>query len=255
MKLFGKRGRTAEHAESAYAAVQWQARTPASSTPLADALAADGPGVTDEYVVLPRSVAEQMSLPWQQQAARVLTEFYQANAHLSWPSYRVIPSREELLVDLDEDQLAEAGYVVELDADGSLVYRERSGRPVEDPETTKVLVTCLDPVVAAGKQAMAGSPYAPAPSAAAGPQPPAAPIPAQPGPAHAAETSHSFEQFSPVQHADVELPPAQRSPAEPVTAPRQVPTQQPPPRPTVPFNPPPPESFAPVRPPDVDDAN
>lgn len=119
---------------------------PASSTPLADQLARGGPGVTEGYVVLPRGLAEQMPLPWQQQAASVLAQFHHTHRGLAWPRYRVLPSREEKLVDLDEEQLAEAGYVVELDVNGELVYRERSGRKVPDPQNTKVMVTCLDPV-------------------------------------------------------------------------------------------------------------
>jgi hypothetical protein len=122
------------------------AARPASSTPLADYLAPKWPGVDDSYVVLPRSLAEGMSLPWQQQMAALLAQFHQAHGNLSWPVYRVVPSRYENLVDLDEEQLAEAGYLVEIDADGDMVYRERSGRKVEDPETTRVLVSVLDPI-------------------------------------------------------------------------------------------------------------
>jgi hypothetical protein len=126
------------------------AARPASSTPLADYLAPGWPGVTDGYVVLPRSLAQGMSLPWQQQMAALLAQFHQAHRDLSWPVYRVVPSRYENLVDLDEEQLAEAGYLVELDTDGERVYRERSGRRVEDPANTAVLVSCLDPIAPAG---------------------------------------------------------------------------------------------------------
>ncbi|WP_298176372.1 hypothetical protein [Saccharomonospora sp.] len=124
-----------------------QARPPASSTPLADRLGEGAPGVTENYVVLPRSLAENMPLPWQQQMASLLTQFHEVHGGLSWPTYRVVPSRSERLVDLDEEQLAEAGYLVELDADGELVYRDRTGRRVEDPESTVVLVPCLDPIL------------------------------------------------------------------------------------------------------------
>jgi hypothetical protein len=119
---------------------------PASSTPLADYLAPGWPGVNEGYVVLPRSLAESMSLPWQQQMAALLAQFHQTHGGLSWPVYRVVPSRYENLVDLDEEQLAEAGYLVEIDANGEMVYRERSGRRVEDPANTTVLVSCLDPI-------------------------------------------------------------------------------------------------------------
>ncbi|UJW33162.1 hypothetical protein L3Q67_05045 [Saccharothrix sp. AJ9571] len=120
---------------------------PASSTPLADFLNRGWPGVDDGYVVLPRSLAEAMSLPWQQQTAELLSQFHGTHRGLSWPIYRVTPSRYERLVDLDEEQLAEAGYLVEIDFDGDLVYRERSGRRVENPEQTTVLVATLDPIV------------------------------------------------------------------------------------------------------------
>lgn len=122
-------------------------RTPRSSTPLADQLSAEAPGVTENYVVLPRSLAEDMPLPWQQQMAALLAQFHETHRDLSWPTYRVVPSRPERLVDLDEEQLAGAGYLVELDSDGELVYRDRTGRRVEDPENTIALVPCLDPIV------------------------------------------------------------------------------------------------------------
>lgn len=126
---------------------------PASSTPLADYLAAGSPGVDGRYVVLPRSLAEAMPLPWQQQLVNLLAQFHGTHRGLSWPTYRVVPSRPERLVDLDEEQLAEAGYLVEIDADGEMVYRERSGRKVPDPEHTTVLVSCLDPVLRESEEA------------------------------------------------------------------------------------------------------
>jgi exosome complex RNA-binding protein Rrp42 (RNase PH superfamily) len=50
------------------------------------------------------------------------------------------------LVNLDEEQLAEAGYLVEIDVDGEVVYRERSGKRIESPEDLEVLVSCPDPI-------------------------------------------------------------------------------------------------------------
>ena len=129
-KKFGKRKSGKDPAELFGAPVPppRSAARPASSTPLADYLAPGWPGVDENYVVLPRSLAEGMSLPWQQQMSAMLAQFHQAHGNLSWPVYRVVPSRYENLVDLDEEQLAEAGYLVEIDADGDMVYRERSGR-------------------------------------------------------------------------------------------------------------------------------
>lgn len=138
-----------------------QAGNPASSSPLADHLARGWPGVDSNYVVLPRSLAESMSLPWQQQLVNLLGQFHQAHGALSWPAYRVVPSRHERLADLDEDQLAEAGYLVEIDSDGEMVYRERNGRKVDDPQQTVVLVPCLDPI--ARENTPAQPEHAPAP--------------------------------------------------------------------------------------------
>lgn len=119
---------------------------PASSAPVRDYLAAPRPGTDAGYVVLPRSLAEAMPLPWQQHMAYLLSEFHQAFSHVTWPTYRVVPSRHEKLVDLDEEQLAEVGAIVEIDTDGDVVYRDRSGRIIEHPEDKTVLVACLDPI-------------------------------------------------------------------------------------------------------------
>jgi hypothetical protein len=119
---------------------------PASSTPVHDYLAAPRPGTDAGYVVLPRSLVEAMPLPWQQQMTYLLAEFHQAFAHVTWPIYRVQPSRHERLTDLDEEQLAEVGFLVEIDPDGEVVYRDRAGRVVERPADTTVLVSCLDPI-------------------------------------------------------------------------------------------------------------
>lgn len=122
---------------------------PASSTPLQDFLEAARAEVTSDdagYIVLPRSLAEHMPLPWQQQLVYLLGELRRAYGDLSWPVYRVVPSRTERLVDLDEGQLADAGYHLEIDGAGELVYRDRDGNVVSDPEGCEVLVRCLDPI-------------------------------------------------------------------------------------------------------------
>lgn len=119
---------------------------PASSTPLHDYLAEPHPGVDDGYAVVPRSLAESMPLPWQQQLTALLAQFHEAYGHLQWPVYRVVPSRYERLVDLDEEQLATVGYLIEIDPDGTLVYKDRAGRIVADAESKRVLVSCLDPI-------------------------------------------------------------------------------------------------------------
>ena len=95
---------------------------------------------------MPKPLVESMPLPWQQAMTQILAEFHQTYGHLEWPEYRVVPSRRERLVNLDEEQLAEVGYLVEIDVDGELVYRERTGKRIENPEEKEVLVSCPDPI-------------------------------------------------------------------------------------------------------------
>lgn len=223
MKLFGKKGkppvaddpRFDPRSSYAVAPIPRPAGPPASSTPLGDQLAKGGPGVTDRYVVLPRALVEEMPLPWQRQMAGLLEQFHHMNRGLSWPRYRVLPSREERLVDLDEEQLAEAGYLVELDISGDMVYRERNGREVENPEAKRVLVTCLDPVVAAAERARRAA----QPPAGAAPRPGAGgrPVPMNIGPQPVWQPVPSAGQAP----ADDRTPPRgipaqERSPADPV---------------------------------------
>jgi len=114
--------------------------------PLRDHLELAKLGVDESYVVLPRALAESMPLPWQQQMAYLIDELHRTYGDLPWPLYRVLPSRTERLVDLDESQLAEAGYLLEIDGSGELVYRDRHDSVVADPQSTEVLVSCLDPI-------------------------------------------------------------------------------------------------------------
>jgi len=115
-------------------------------SPLPDYLRAPHPGTSENYVVLPKSLVEAMPLLWQNALWQILSEFHKAYEHLDWPEYRVVPSRREKLVNLDEEQLAEVGYLVEIDVDGELVYRERTGRRIDNPEDTEVLVSVMDPI-------------------------------------------------------------------------------------------------------------
>lgn len=146
---------------------------PASATPLRDFLAGIRNGVDPGYVVVPRSLAESMPLLWQQQFVHLLAELQHAYGHLPWPIYRVVPSRTELLVDLDEEQLAEVGCLVEIDSDGELRYRDRQGRLIEQPERHQVLVSCLDPIPRARTNQMpVQQPSPPNPAAQPSAQPP-----------------------------------------------------------------------------------
>lgn len=119
---------------------------PSSVTPLADYLDRPCPGTGPDHLVLPRSLAQSMPLRWQQSAVALLAELHEAYAHLGWPVYQVVACRWELLVDLDEDQLAAAGYIADIDADGELVYRDRADRLVTDAATRRVLVPVTDPI-------------------------------------------------------------------------------------------------------------
>jgi hypothetical protein len=200
---------------------------PASTTPLADYLDHGWPGVDEGYVVLPRSLAESMSLPWQQQLAGLLSQFHEAHRGLSWPIYRVVPSRYENLVDLDEEQLAEAGYLVEIDADGEMVYRERGGRKVEDPGNTTVLVSCLDPLPprgtdrrqpgtpATGSSRPAPMNIPPAPVWRSTPTNPSPAVPPLPVPPRKATSSREAQPPPPVAE------PVTRRAAEPVARPAE----------------------------------
>ena len=197
---------------------------PASSTPLADYLAHGWPGVDEGYVVLPRSLAEAMPLPWQQQFLYLLSQFHQVHRGLSWPVYRVVPSRFEKLVDLDEDQLAEAGYLVEIDADGDMVYRERGGRKVEDPQHTTVLVSCLDPIPPRG--AAGGTP----PSQGLPERPRAVPVKLPPAPVWRSTPTTPSPSVPPLPEPPRKLKP-RREPVAADPLPRAEPAPRPEPAP------------------------
>lgn len=113
---------------------------------LRDYLASVRTGVDRGYVVLPRALMDAMPADWQEDMIALLAEYHQAHAHLSWPVYRVTPCRHELITDLDEDQLAEVGALMEIDVDGEIVYRDRDGHPIDAPDTKAVLVSCPDPL-------------------------------------------------------------------------------------------------------------
>lgn len=123
-----------------------QGPPPRSASPLRDYLESARHGVDRSYVVVPRAVAESMPMAWQDRFAQLLHELHGTYGGLPWPIYRVAPSRHERLADLDEEQLAEVGCIVEIDADGELRHRDRAGRVIEDPEQHEVLVSCLDPL-------------------------------------------------------------------------------------------------------------
>jgi hypothetical protein len=261
MRPNGRRRRRQQEADSVFTPepISRPAGPPASSAPVRDYLAAPRPGADASYVVVPRSLAEAMPLPWQQHMAYLLSEFHQAFSHITWPTYRVVPSRYEKLVDLDEEQLAEVGCLVEIDADGEMVYRDRTGRLIEHPAEMMVLVACLDPIPPPQPGPPApGSPH-PGPLAqqdrTQGPDrpqnpdrsPSAAPVqgpaPAQAQASNPAPTSNPTPARSPAQTpspSPAQIPsPAQDSAPEDQleTPPRGFPAQQPPSSPDQPFGP------------------
>jgi hypothetical protein len=126
---------------------------PASTTPVQDYLDRPAPGATEEHLVVPRSLAQSMPLRWQQVFVGLLADLHDAYRDLPWPEYRVVASRWEFLADLDEEQLASAGYVADLGADGELEYRDAADRAVPDPESHRVLAPVDDPLpsVAGGR--------------------------------------------------------------------------------------------------------
>ena len=78
---------------------------PASTTPVQDYLDRSAPGATPDHLVVPRSLAQSMPLRWQQVFVGLLADLHDAYGHLPWPEYKVVPSRWELLIDLDDEQL------------------------------------------------------------------------------------------------------------------------------------------------------
>lgn len=119
---------------------------PASTTPVADYLDRPSRGATEDHIVVPRSLAQSMPLRWQQVFVGLLADLHDAYGDLPWPDYRVVPSRWELLTDLDEEQLAAAGYHADLGADGELEYRDARDAPVADPGSFRVLAPVDDPL-------------------------------------------------------------------------------------------------------------
>jgi hypothetical protein len=119
---------------------------PASTTPLRDYLDRPARGATQDYLVVPRALAQSMPLRWQQVFTGLLADLHDAYGHLQWPEYRVVPSRWEVLTDLDEEQLAAAGFLADLGPDGELEYRDGADQVVTDPERHQVLAAVEDPL-------------------------------------------------------------------------------------------------------------
>lgn len=138
-----------------------RATAPASTTPVRDYLDRPARGATGDHLVVPRSLAESMPLRWQQVFVGLLADLHDAYGDLPWPDYKVVPSRWELLVDLDEEQLAAAGYVADLCADGALEYRDTADNVIADPEHHRVLAPVDDPLPPASAGRVEPRPAAP----------------------------------------------------------------------------------------------
>lgn len=121
-----------------------------AGAPLRDLLEQPRPGVTAEYVVLPRSLLATMPVTWQQQLADILDELHDATREASWPAaYRVTALRRVRLTDLQETELRRIGVQADYDDDGQLVYRHaRSSQPITSPERRLVLAPTTDPLAA-----------------------------------------------------------------------------------------------------------
>lgn len=120
--------------------------SPASARPVRDYADSPCPGASEDYLVVPRSLAQSMPLRWQQVFVGLLADLHDAYRQLEWPIYQVVPSRHELLTDLDEEQLRVVGYVADLDADGNLVIKDSAERPIPNPHTVRVLAPITDPI-------------------------------------------------------------------------------------------------------------
>jgi hypothetical protein len=118
---------------------------PASTTPLREYLDRPAPGADENYLVVPRVLAQSMPLRWQQVFTGLLADLHDAYANEPWPDYRVVPSRWEVLADLDEEQLAATGFVADLGPDGELEYRDSADRVVEDPYSPRGRAPVDDP--------------------------------------------------------------------------------------------------------------
>jgi hypothetical protein len=102
-----------------------------------------------------------MPLRWQQVFVGLLADLHDAYAELPWPDYRIVPSRWERLVDLDEEQLRAVGYVTDLDAEGRLEYRDAADHPVDQPDRQRVLAPIDDPLPRAAYGRVEPRPAAP----------------------------------------------------------------------------------------------
>ena len=138
-----------------------ESSVPASTTPVQDYLDRPARGATEDHLVVPRSLAQSMPLRWQQVFIGLLADLHDAYGHLAWADYRVVPSRWERLVDLDEEQLAAAGFHADLGPDGELEYRDAREQLVSDPENHRVLAPVADPLPPASAGRVEPRPAAP----------------------------------------------------------------------------------------------
>ena len=135
--------------------------SPASTTPVQNYLDQPAPGATADHLVIPRSLAQSMPLRWQQVFVGMLADLHDAYGHLQWPDYQVVPSRWELLVDLDEEQLAALGFHADLGPDGQLEYRDAAEQLVPDAPRRRVLAPVADPLPPASGGRVEPRPAAP----------------------------------------------------------------------------------------------
>ncbi|MFC7344916.1 hypothetical protein [Saccharopolyspora griseoalba] len=121
---------------------------PQHPDPLAALLEFDTAGfdVTANYLVIPAGLTHAMPPAWRQQLATLLAELRAAHRHRRWPSYRVTAVNHVPLNELSLGQLDEAGIIADPTEDGGLRYSPRHQPDRTLDPTTRVHVTCPDPL-------------------------------------------------------------------------------------------------------------
>ena len=103
------------------------------------------PGASADYLVIPRALAQSMPLRWQQVFVGLLTDLHDAYGHLTWPEYRVVSSRWEIVPISTKGSSLSRGIHADLGPDGGLEYRDIDERLITNPERHRVLAP-VDPL-------------------------------------------------------------------------------------------------------------
>lgn len=130
---------------------------PASATPVANYLSQPRPGLTVDgrYLVLPRIILENLPLPVQHQVATMLNTIHTLTTTppvpARWPAgYRVNAVVWRPVGEMVEGELREVGVIAELDTEGELVHRDKSGKQLTHDELSRQApVSSPDPLYGA----------------------------------------------------------------------------------------------------------